>query len=361
MSWNAAHAWSAALSRGRIYRLPVAAGSQLAVSTLVVGLLAIFGCTAGTAGAGRASTSSGGSIGSGGSSAAGRGGATGGNYGSGGMSSTSGSGGSAVGSSAQLDASSGSVDAPCVQLNIAILGNPGSNPSSDFQAWLEARGTTVQRIQTTTDVPLTAEALQPFDVVILDFLTRDYTTSEATIFAGWVSAGGGVVSMSGYQNDPSQDWRANSLLAPLGVAYVNYNGQQVWGPVTDFAAHPITVGLTSITFTGGYAVSDLGGSSSTGTPIAFVPNNAGNIPVAYAVQMDAGHAFVWGDEWIEYDSEWSSMPQMPQLWLQVFSWIAPPRRCTLTGITISAVTPSERSSRGVSRCIFVRPASRFPA
>jgi hypothetical protein len=240
----------------------------------------------------------------------------------------------------------GGTDASCSQLNIAILGNPGSNPSSDFQAWLEARGTTVQRIQTTTDVPLTAETLQPFDVVILDFLARDYTTSEAAVFAAWVSAGGGVVALSGYQNDPSQDWRAKPLLAPLGVAYATNNGQQVWGPVTDFATHPITVGLSSITFTGGYAVSDVGGSTSTRTPIAFVPNNVGNIPVAYAVQMDAGRAFVWGDEWIEYDSEWAAMPQIPQLWLQVFNWISPPQRCMLTGIMIGAVLPASHPASG---------------
>ena len=45
-----------------------------------------------------------------------------------------------------------------------------------------------------------------------------------------------------------------------------------------------------------------------------------------------GRAFVWGDEWIEYDSEWSSMPRIPELWLQVFAWIAPANRCMLTGI-----------------------------
>jgi hypothetical protein len=48
--------------------------------------------------------------------------------------------------------------------------------------------------------------------------------------------------------------------------------------------------------------------------------------------MGAGHGFVWGDEWIEFDSEWSAMPQIPQLWLQVFTWISPPSRCMLTGI-----------------------------
>jgi hypothetical protein len=215
--------------------------------------------------------------------------------------------------------------ATCSQLNIGILGNPGSNSSSNFQTWLEARGTTVQRIQATPDVPLTADALHPFDVVVLDLPPREYTAAEAAIFGAWVAAGGGVASMSGYHDDTSQDWRANSLLSQIGVAY---SGDRIWGPVTQFAVHPITASLTSVTFTGGYPVADLGGAGVR-TPIGFIPSNGNQVAVAYAVEMGSGRAFVWGDEWIEFDSEWSSLPQIPKLWLQVFSWIAPANRCTL--------------------------------
>jgi hypothetical protein len=221
------------------------------------------------------------------------------------------------------------VSTDCARLNIGILGNPGSNASSNFQSWLEARGTSVQRIQTTPDVPLTADALKPFDVVVLDLPAREYTADEASIFGVWVAAGGGVAAMSGYHDDTSQDWRANSLLSQLGLAY---SGQRIWGPVMQFANHPITVGLTSVTFTGGYPVADLGGTG-TRTPIAFIPANGDEIPVAYVAEMGAGKAFVWGDEWIEFDSEWSSLPQIPKLWLQIFAWIAPPgNHCALIGI-----------------------------
>lgn len=217
----------------------------------------------------------------------------------------------------------------CTRVNIGILGNPGMNASSNFQRWLEARGTNVQRFQTTVDVPLTAEALKPFDVVILDWAPRNYTADEAAIFGAWVAAGGGVASMTGYDDNTTDDWRVNSLLSQLGLAY---RGDRVWGPVMDFAANPITAGLTSVTFTGGYPVADLGSGTSTLTPLAFVSANGARVPVAYAVQMGTGHAFVWGDEWIEFDSEWSALPQIPKLWLQIFSWIAPGDRCTLIGI-----------------------------
>ena len=219
--------------------------------------------------------------------------------------------------------------AGCTHLNIGILGNPGANASSNFQQWLQDRGTTVQRIQTATGVPLTADALKPFDVVLLDWLPRDYTADEASVFAAWVAAGGGVVALTGYHDNTSEDWRANSLLAPLGVAF---SGSLLWGPVMQFDAHPITMGLTSVTFTGGYGISDLGTGASTGMPVGYVSANGTKTPVAYVLQMGAGKAFLWGDEWIEFDSEWSSTPQIPKLWLQIFSWLAPGDRCALTGI-----------------------------
>jgi len=247
----------------------------------------------------------------------------------GGRSSVSNGNGSA-GNSFVLDADAGLTPddgtlAACARLNIGILGNPGSNGSSNFEQWLTKAGTSVKRIQTTAAEPLSAATLAPFDVVILDCLTRDYLPDEVTSFAAWVSTGGGVAAMSGYHDDTAIDWRANSLLAPLGVAF---SGDRIWGPANSFAAHPITQGLTSVTFTGGYAVSDLGASSSTRNPIAFVSSNPPK-SVAFAVQMGSGHAFVWGDEWIEFDSEWAALPEIPQLWVQAFAWIAPMTTCAL--------------------------------
>jgi hypothetical protein len=268
---------------------------------------------------------------SGGSGAAGAGGAgaaTGGPSTSGPGSGAGGSGGAGAGGEdggAIIDFDSGSMDAgECKHLNIGIFGNPGANASSNFQQWLEMSGTSVQRIQTTAGVTITAATVQPFDVIVLDWLTRDYTSAEAAVLSAFVSAGGGVASMSGY-NGTSDDWRANSLLAPLGVAY---GGPLLNGPVTSFAAHPMTAGLTSVTFAGGYGISDLGGAASTRTPIASLPQAGVN--AGYAIQMGAGRAFVWGDEWIEFDSEWSALPEIKQFWVQVFAWISPMNACALT-------------------------------
>jgi hypothetical protein len=246
--------------------------------------------------------------------------------GNGGSEASSGFDGGGAGDAA-LDQSSA-----CTHLNIGIFGAAGVNASSNFQAWLTSAGSSVQRIQDTAPTPaVTAATLLPFDVIVLDWLTRDYTSSEANVVASWVSAGGGIVSMSGYDGVTTDDWHANSLLASLGVAYAGWLLNRVNGAVTDFAIHPITAGLTSVTFAGGYAITDLGGTASTRLPIAFLPDpaDAGVLPVGYAIQMGSGRAFVWGDEWIEFDSEWSTLPEIKQLWIQVFAWISSMQRCHL--------------------------------
>jgi len=254
---------------------------------------------------------------------------SGGNSGNGaGGATASESGRGNVAGSPLLDLDAGQHDdssAGCARLNIGILGNPGANASSNFQEWLEKSGTRAQRIQINVDEPLTAATLQPFDVVVLDWLTREYTAEETATFAAWVSAGGGVASMTGYNNSIS-DFRANSLLAPLRVAYASPLRS---GPVMNFVTHPVTAGLSYVTFNGGYAVSDLGGSESTRTAIAFLPDPADAV-AGFAVQMGEGRAVVWGDEWIEFDSEWSTLPQITQFWVQLFAWIAPNNTCALT-------------------------------
>jgi hypothetical protein len=54
--------------------------------------------------------------------------------------------------------------------------------------------------------------------------------------------------------------------------------------------------------------------------------------IGFAMQSAAGRGFVWGEEWIEFDSEWSTRPDIKALWVNVFKWLqergcllAPPR------------------------------------
>ena len=208
-------------------------------------------------------------------------------------------------------------------LRIGLFGQPGLRPSSDFLVWLQSNGTTVTRVQTSTSEELTPALLTSFDIVILDRLVRSYTPGEAVVLRDWVASGGGLVVMSGYTGD-SSDWTfPNSLLADfeLGIGTTLQNG-----PVTTFLPHPTTEGLTSVTFMGGFNVGVPRGDggldiqSDGGLPgvVAALPSGS----VGITKEWQKGRVFVWGDEWIEFDSEWRALPQIPRFWANILGWVA---------------------------------------
>lgn len=128
--------------------------------------------------------------------------------------------------------------------------------------------------------------------------------------------------MTGYLNVPEIDLRANPLLAKVGLEYVT---PRFDGPVTTFLPHPITQGLTEITFLGGYAIQEVAGTNATRTVVATASPSRS---VGVAAELGQGRAFAWGDEWIQFDSEWTTLPEVQQLWVQIFAWLAP-NRCRL--------------------------------
>jgi hypothetical protein len=209
-------------------------------------------------------------------------------------------------------------DGICDCLAIALVGTSGSLAASQFQQWLIDRGTSTDRI----DPPLVdAALLDAYDVVILDQLTRAYTPAEAMAFDDWVNAGGGLMAMTGHTSSPvsAQQW-PNGILGPMGL---EYQGALLNGPVTDFLPHTTTMGLTSVTFLGGFeVVATIPGQSDV---VARLP---GMIPAAQAQERGAGKVFVWGDEWIEYDSEWAALPEITLLWTNIFEWLTPPNLCS---------------------------------
>lgn len=211
-------------------------------------------------------------------------------------------------------------DGICDCLAIGIIGSPGTNPSADFQAWLVARGTSVERTHLQATETFDQALLDKYDVVIFDRLPREYTSSEADALTKWVEAGGGFMSMTGYTGSPAPDFYTNTLLAPFGLAY---QPGLYTEPVTIFANHPVTVGLTSVTFAGGYLVKDSGSSAGKSSVIGSI--SAG--PVAYAHERGKGRAVVWGDEWIEFDSEWKTLPEIQKLWVNIIGWLGPQNSC----------------------------------
>jgi hypothetical protein len=168
-------------------------------------------------------------------------------------------------------------DGICDCLDIAIFGNEGANPSAEFQSWLEAQGTQVDRISL-DDTPITQAILAEYDIVILDWLVRTYSPEEAALIQAWVEGGGGLMSMTGHTNDNTVVDRPNSIIAPMGLSY-NASAGFFSGPVTQWAPHPISVGITSVSFYGGLFVSivedGVGVNEVVGTlpqgPVAVAP------------------------------------------------------------------------------------------
>jgi hypothetical protein len=191
---------------------------------------------------------------------------------------------------------------------VLLLGNPGVNPSSNFQSWTLMNGTVVSR---QVDPTIDATLLAQFDLVLIDRVTRAYTSDEANALAAWVDAGNGVMALTGYAAAVGDAENPNSLLAALGASF---DTTLLSGPVTTFPAHPTNTGLTSVTFSGGRPI-------LTTAPNVTVVGTIGTANVAIAYEHGNGRVYLWGDEWVTFDSQWSSMPEIKQFWVNAFGWL----------------------------------------
>ena len=222
----------------------------------------------------------------------------------------------------QIDDVDVGMDGICDCLNIALVGNQGANPSAEFQAWLEAQGTQVDRISTNPNELLDKATLNKYDIIILDYLVRGYTAEEAMTTQTWVEAGGGLMAMTGFTNQQFAADRPNTLIKPMGLSYNTSKGF-FSGPVTQFVAHPITMGLTSISFFGGLYVDIVQDGVGVNKTIMTLPQG----PVGVVQERKNGRLFIFGDEWVEFDSEWKNIPQIKQFWVQTLSYLGPKESC----------------------------------
>jgi hypothetical protein len=215
-------------------------------------------------------------------------------------------------------------DGICDCLNIALVGNQGANPSAEFQNWLIAQGTKVDRIHTNQVDVLDKATVNKYDIIILDYMVRSYTAEEAATLKTWVEAGGGLMSMTGFTNTQWNADRPNTLIKPMGLSY---NTSKGWfsGPIKTFVPHPITAGLTSISFYGGLFIDIVEDGVGINKTIMTLPQG----PVGVVQDRLSGRLFVFGDEWIEFDSEWKNIPEIKDFWVQTIAWIGPKNFCSV--------------------------------
>jgi hypothetical protein len=226
-------------------------------------------------------------------------------------------------------------DGVCDCLRIATLGLPGVWGEGDvFEGWLEARSD-----DSAVDFgnnALTPEMLLGIQIlVLLDISEREITSEaqalEAVALTEWLEAGGGMVTLIGYQAGEFDVIEANAFLAPLGLAYdteevLHRSGDQT-APVSQFAEHPVFEGVSALGVDNGKEP-----IGSVGEVVAA----AEDIRVARSALIGDGKVFMWGDEWISYDSEWENTDdyQVERFWLNLFKWLSPEKECQVPVIVI---------------------------
>ena len=217
-------------------------------------------------------------------------------------------------------------DGVCDCLLIATLGVKGTSGKGDvFAAWLTARsdvGATDLADQT-----LTPELLDKYEVIVAQDVHKNhaYSDSEVSALSDWVNKGGGFMTLIGY-SDAGEAHNVNKLLAPFGMSYTDQQILQKQGsttiPITMWTPHPIDLGVTQVGVDNGYPVQGMGTTIATG----------GGFDVAKVQEVGKGHVFLWGDEWITYNSEWNDHPdyQVQLLWLNAIKWLTVAGQCQVT-------------------------------
>lgn len=216
----------------------------------------------------------------------------------------------------------------CYCLRVAVIGTADSAAdnanASAFRDWLNTKSNALVTVLDPKDPvapqpkpTLTAEFLANYDVIILQLQGESkigpfwtYTPEEIAALKTWVEAGGGIISLTGYngeQKDPETAADNQLLSAVAGISYTPQDivgGDQApaeaycWGNsavINDFVAEsPIGYELSAVGAFYGYPV--VGGE-----PAAY--DAQGNV-VAATAQVGNGFVMAWADEWVLFTSQW---------------------------------------------------------
>lgn len=219
-------------------------------------------------------------------------------------------------------------DGICDCLLIATLGQAGTWGDGDvFATWLDSRSA-----NGATDLAgtvLTADVLAPYHIIVVQdvsVIERSYEASEIDALKAWVDAGGGLMTLIGY-GDPDERINVNTLLEPFDIQYGETQIAQRQGdptlPIGAWTTHPITEGVEFVGSDNGYPVE---GNDDSSTVIAETDDGH---PFGRVGMPGKGHVFVWGDEWITYNSEWVEHEdyQVELFWVNTIKWLTVTDEC----------------------------------
>lgn len=214
-------------------------------------------------------------------------------------------------------------------LSIASIGNPahyganglGSDSTQAFTDWLNAESANASVDIYTTHPTLTADFLKTYNVLIIQWL-KDSDSSPPWTFAddevaaleGWVNAGGGLITLTGYDSNANEVEPVNRLLSFTDMSYDETSDTYAacpsglecycWGnsvPMGPWVNNPIGANVKQVGAFHGRAI--LPGSATVDC------SDSTPRPSAAHEDYGNGHVFAFGDEWITYTSQWSSASQ----------------------------------------------------
>ena len=232
-------------------------------------------------------------------------------------------------------------DGLCDCLKIAFLGEisgESGQTTGTFGTWLNERSDVPVRMLGAQD-PITAETLGDLQVIVVGNLaqrtysgqTPFYPAADVAAMQAWIEQGGGVMALAGYTSQATAAAPTNELLAPTGVTYdlQTFAGSGTWTQpntsngtsyvVRTFTQHATTDGVEAVGVFHGYPV--------VGDGVAVATD--GGYTVGMAKEFGDGHVFVWADEWITNDSEWTERDdlQVARFWLNTIRWLTPANEC----------------------------------
>jgi hypothetical protein len=265
-------------------------------------------------------------------------------------------------------------DAGCTCIRIASIGHAGvwgacgmnGDSTGAFETWLNTQSTASVDSYASAKPLLTAAFLAQYDVIILQWL-RDvpdagngegmlwqFSQDEVNALADWVQAGGGLITMSGYDGDGQEVVPLNALLSFAGLVYnvdgtygSTCTGSNCWGGACALTAWntagPIGAHLMEVGIQNGRSISIAADAGYS--PVVDCPCPNGN-DCAVHEDIGKGHVFAFSDEWVTYTSQWlgtaSCIPsscagstpaddfQVPQFWYNAISYASQSVQCRFT-------------------------------
>jgi hypothetical protein len=265
-------------------------------------------------------------------------------------------------------------DGGCTCIRIASIGHEGvwgacgeggGDGTSALTTWLNTQSTAKVDTYDTMKPTLTAEFLAQYDVILLQWL-RDvsdggndgdlwsFTPAEVSALAAWVNAGGGLITLSGYDGQSNEVTPLNTLLSFTAFTYnmdgtngSDFAGGTCWGGASGLTgwnqATPIGANITEVGIASGRSITvaaDAGADAGAITVDCPCANNQNECAVHE--DIGKGHVFAFTDEWVTYTSQWlgtsTCIPstctdtpatafQVPQFWYNAIRYAASAATC----------------------------------